>query len=475
LAAARSLVAAYPLDERGHARVAQALERNGRAAEAHAYIEDARQRLSHQLGLPIAKCLAERPEEPGAAKAECTRLPAVHVAVSSPLRCHQVKRPLLAISPLGFAPEGEAQKAIALYAAATLTDLLWRNGVCDLTEAEQSASHEIAPPPASYVVRGALTQIESGLHLALRCEDVNAASLIWSGRFGPDRQSGKQLNSWTMHAAGAIPAAIQTAEMRRARQENAEQDVHGLLLRALAQASALEPLANRSALALLGKALTEAPDEPRALALAAWCHAQRCVYNWSDAAEGDRGHAARLAKEAACLGHDDPSCLTFLAAAHSLVGDHRSAAALLGQALQINPHAAWTQTRGGYLALYHDQPTRAARHFRAALRLAPLDPASFNSMAGLGIAQHLLGEHDQAITWMERALALNPRAVWIQRNLVPAYIAARRQADAERGLQTLLAAHPKLSVTAVCDALVFSRPTMNRIADGLTRAGLPRT
>ena len=93
---------------------------------------------------------------------------------------------------------------------------------------------------------------------------------------------------------------------------------------------------------------------------------------------------------------------------------------------------------------------------------------------GLGVAQYMLGDYAQAITWMERSLALSPRAVWIQRNLVPAYVGAGRMADASHGVQVLLGEYPGLSVAAVQEALVFSRPTLRRIGEDLSRAGLPR-
>lgn len=70
---------------------------------------------------------------------------------------------------------------------------------------------------------------------------------------------------------------------------------------------------------------------------------------------------------------------------------------------------------------------------------------------------------------MEKGLALNPRAIWINRNLAPAYAAAGRQQDAERSVRALLDEYSKISVAAVLDAMIMSRPTMMQIADGLAR------
>jgi hypothetical protein len=61
---ARSLVARYPLDEWGHARVAQALKLDGRPSEARAYLETTRQALSLEFGLPPASVMVDIPDEP---------------------------------------------------------------------------------------------------------------------------------------------------------------------------------------------------------------------------------------------------------------------------------------------------------------------------------------------------------------------------------------------------------------------------
>jgi hypothetical protein len=63
----------------------------------------------------------------------------------------------------------------------------------------------------------------------------------------------------------------------------------------------------------------------------------------------------------------------------------------------------------------------------------------------------------------------------VQRNLVPAYVAAGRQTDAERGVLALTGENRTLSVAAVREAMVFSRSTMTGISKGLSQAGLSLT
>ena len=271
--------------------------------------------------------------------------------------------------------------------------------------------------------------------------------------------------------ANAIAVAMEAAYGATA----GTSDLRARLTRARSLTGALQPRANTQALELLKEILAENADEPTALALAAWCHAQRAVYNWSAAPDQDKVEAKYLATAATKAGFDDPDSLTTIAAARTLVADRNGAAVLLDRSLRLDCGAAQTHIRSGWLANYVDAPSRAARHFRAAIRMAPLSPGRFNALAGLGVAHFIRGEHMQAANRMEQALALNPAATWIFRNLIPAYAAVGDWKRAEAGLAELLQDYPNLTVAAVCEAMVFSPAMINRIADGLCRAGLSRT
>jgi DNA-binding SARP family transcriptional activator/tetratricopeptide (TPR) repeat protein len=468
LAAARQLVTQHPADEWGHARVSQALERVGRGAEARIYAEAARQALSRELDLPAASIMTKLPPAP------CVPANLRH---AEPIKPGGVTRPLLGVLPLHVLPDDESLQAMARHVTSELTGGLWRSDVCDVVECDgPTTPQEERSPTLTYAVRGSLVWLDEGVKLSLRCETSHNGAVLWFARFDSDGCIAPRIAGWIAgwigRAVGAIHSSIQIAEINQARQQLQPQ-AHDLMLDAYALSGALEPDANRRALTLLREVLDGAPDEPRALALAAWCHAQRSVYNWTDDAAGDRNEAERFADAATVLSTNDPNNLTIIGTARCLVGDLTGARGLLCRALQLNPYSSWAQSRSGWLANYLDQPDRAIRSFRAAMQLAPLDPGTFNSMIGLGVAHFVKRQFRPAIDWMEKGLSLNPRAIWAYRNLVPAYIAAGKPAEAERGARAMLSVYPSLSLAAVARAMVFSRPTMARISDGLYRSGLP--
>jgi DNA-binding SARP family transcriptional activator/tetratricopeptide (TPR) repeat protein len=455
LAAARRLVAHDPWNEWGHARVVQSLERCGRLADAAAYAAAARQSLSLELGVPESEVLAPPPPPPQAAGDGPSR---ARTAAS---------RLAIQLEPLRLLPSDEDSAALAAQVTAGLGLGLWRCRAWDVLDPNWSA--QAAPgesPEADFAVRGALVRWGNAVQLSLRCVHLRRGAVVWFGQFEPERPSAQTLGKWVDGAVDAIGTSIRGTDHAH--------DTVNRLVTARSLATVLQPAANRQAVDLLSAVLNEDADEPGALALAAWCYAQRAVYNWSSNPDQDRGEARRYAAMATRTGMEDPECLTTIATARTLVADRNGAEVLLDRALRLDPLASGAHVRAGWLANYGDEPARAMRHFRMASRLAPLDKGSFNCLTGLGVAHFIRGDQSQAIRRMEQALALNPKAIWIYRNLVPAYAAAGDRPKAEDGVRALLDAHPHLTVAAVCDAMVFSPVVMARIAEGLHWAGLPR-
>jgi DNA-binding SARP family transcriptional activator len=455
LAAARRLVAHDPWNEWGHARVVQSLERCGRLADAAAYVAATRQSLSLELGVPESEVLAAKPPPP--ADGEGPRRPQTSAS-----------RAAIQLEPLRLLPSDEDSVALAAQVTAGLGLGLWRRRAWDVLDPNWSAqARPDESPEADFAVRGALVRWGNAVQLSLRCVHVRRGAVVWFGQFDPERPSAQTLAKWVDGAVDAIGTAIRGSDHAH--------DTVNRLVTARSLAAVLQPAANRQAVDLLSAALDEDADEPSALALAAWCYAQRAVYNWSSNPDQDRGEARRYAAMATRTGMEDPECLTTIATARTLVADRNGAEVLLDRALRLDPLASGAHVRAGWLANYGDEPARAMRHFRMASRLAPLDKSSFNCLTGLGVAHFIRGDQSQAIRRMEQALALNPKAIWIYRNLIPAYAAAGDRPKAEDGVRALLDAHPHLTVAAVCDAMVFSPIVMARIAEGLHWAGLPRS
>jgi adenylate cyclase len=97
----------------------------------------------------------------------------------------------------------------------------------------------------------------------------------------------------------------------------------------------------------------------------------------------------------------------------------------------------------------------------------------FNSHVGIGSAHFIRGRYGEAASWLDKACLANPKALWIHRVLAPAYVYAGRQEQAEASVRKLITADPGITAEAAAQAHVFERDVLDRIAEGLRRAGLP--
>lgn len=326
-----------------------------------------------------------------------------------------------------------------------------------------------------YVLEGSVRKSGSRVRITGQLVDASTGHHIWADRFDGNLDDLFDLqDEITTSVIGAIQPSIRAAETGRSQRKRPDSfDAYDFYMQALPHVASLERKGNTKGIGLLEQALQLEPDYAAALAMAAWCHAQRCVYNWTEDPDTESRLTLQLANKAVKLAGNDAFALSMLGAAHTLVREFKIAYELLQRALELDPNCAWSWNRLGWLNSYLDRPTESIECLERAIRLSPLDPINFNCFAGLGAAYLLQGRCDESVRWLEKALAANPEARWIYRPLIPAYVFAGRMDEARRGLALLLQEYPSLTCETVRTAMLYSARTMDRICDGLAQAGLP--
>ena len=157
-----------------------------------------------------------------------------------------------------------------------------------------------------------------------------------------------------------------------------------------------------------------------------------------------------------------------------LHGDTGRAQHFVDRALALDPNHAWAWTRRGFLNVYTGDPTTAITCFERAGKLSPLDPFSFNSFIGLGLANFSLGRIEEAVQWTRRAMREKSGMTWAYRDLAAFLAHAGRIDEARDALAKLVANRPYLTIAGVADALRFMEPSLlARYLEGLRIAGLP--
>ncbi len=326
----------------------------------------------------------------------------------------------------------------------------------------------------AYVLEGSVQRAGGRLRITVQLIETAGGSHLWAERYdGALDDIFKLQDRITEQVAGALLPSIQLAEIERARRKR-PQDVgaYDQTMRALPHVWMLEQAEATKALDLLDQALAIDPDYSLALALAAWCWAQRSVYNWHLDIAHAKAEALRLAEHAAGQSNDDPMILAVLGTVHTFARNYGTARVLLQRAIVLDPNAAWALSRLGWLEVYADRAEAAFPHFQRALRLSPLDPMNFNNYAGLASAHQVAGNDNAAADLFTRALEERPNALWIHRNLAPALLAAGRLEEARISQNALLATYPDLTIRRFKEAMVFSPRTLERISALLRQLGI---
>lgn len=328
---------------------------------------------------------------------------------------------------------------------------------------------------ARYHLGGAIRGAGAQTHLTMRLVDTETGRQIWAHR--ADGVLHDDIAT-TEHLAARIAAALQPclrlAEIDRAlRKSAAHLGAHDLALRAMPGVLSLDASGNARALEMLDRAMEEDPNQPLALALAAWAHVQRAVYYFTDAPQQERARSLELTRRARALG-GDATVLAILGNALSLLNEFDAADLVTRKALAIDGGSAWAWSRSGWIDVYKGEPQSATERFKIALDLAPHDPLAFNSMVGIGCALFTAGQYAEGARWQERALAEHPSASWVHRTLCPAHVLAGQVREARRSLDGLRQHYPDLTLSEVQRGMPPLPPSQcDLVVGALQEAGLP--
>ena len=337
----------------------------------------------------------------------------------------------------------------------------------------RSVSRELG---VRYLLEGSLRKAGERVRITAQLIDAATGTHLWA-----DSYNGVLSNIFDFEdeiaerVAGALRPSIRAAEIALAKRKRPENlAAYDLVLKALPHLWAHRRDDNAEAIRLLDQARKLDPGYARATAVAAWARAQHVVYNWTTEIDAHRAEGSRLIEAAAETIGDDPTGLTALATAVTLLtGDLDRAYYFIDRALKLDPNHAWAWTRRGFISVYRGEAEEAILSFERSLRLSPLDPFSFNSFIGLGLSNFALGKPDEAVQWTRRAMREKVGMTWAYRDLATFLANAGKIDEAKAALAKLMETRPYLNLSDVANALSFMDPDLlRRYVEGLRIAGL---
>jgi tetratricopeptide (TPR) repeat protein len=166
--------------------------------------------------------------------------------------------------------------------------------------------------------------------------------------------------------------------------------------------------------------------------------------------------------------------LTLAAGALTLARRLEEADLLIEQALALDPWLGIAWIRRGWASAYRGDADAALRELTTALHIMPIDPFRHLSYIGIGCAHFAAERYDRAARWVRAGLDAEPGSFWAARVLAAAAVRAGAKSEARRVVKQTLRRDPGLTVDIAHKAWPFPPHFMERLADALEEAGLPR-
>jgi TolB-like protein/Tfp pilus assembly protein PilF len=327
-----------------------------------------------------------------------------------------------------------------------------------------------------YVLEGSVRKAGARIRITGQLIDAQSGAHLWADRFDGALEDIFDLQDQiASRVVGEVAPALEEAEITRAARKVSNLEAYDYYLRGLAALPGyyLENLTD--AQSLLAKAVALDPK----LAIAWATQAFRCVGTKSMVRDSDPARNAAEAEHAARtalrLDRNDARVLAFSGHSLGFVCRHyEEAAALLEEAVRLDPNLAVGWTWRGTSRNRFGQPELAISDLERAMRLSPRDAFMFLTHGQMAAAHLFAGRYDEAVQWADSSLRLLPHHVTAHRVLVAAHALAGRTDAARRTWLVYRKLDPETRLTTLSERLAIpSGPSLAKFAEGLRLAGMP--
>ena len=301
-----------------------------------------------------------------------------------------------------------------------------------------------------YLLEGSVRKAGGRVRITAQLIDASDRTHLWADRFEGSLEDVFDLQDKVASTvAGVIEPTLQAAETARFRSRpTTDLTAYDLFLRALAHSLSYERDQVTQAVDLLQQVIERDPLYGPALALAAHCHRNFAVMNWTEDPEAVRLTSVGLARQALRVGPDDPDVLGRAAVTLGYFGeDIGVAVGLIERCLALNPSYARAWHWSGLLRVFAGQPERALDDFQNYLRLSPRDRIT-GYMNSIGEAYFFCRRFDEAAAHLLGSLERAPGFPITYRVLASCYAHMGRLDEAREVVRRLRAITPAVTEAA---------------------------
>jgi TolB-like protein/Flp pilus assembly protein TadD len=327
-----------------------------------------------------------------------------------------------------------------------------------------------------YLLEGSVRKAANRIRITAQLIEADTGAHLWAERYDrPLDDVFAVQDEITLSVVGAIEPSLRAAEMERSKRKRPESlDAYDAFLRGLAHFHVFTEASYTQAYQCLQTAIAIDPAYAPALALAALCKVRQCFYGWIPWSEAEVQEAVRLARAAVEAGRDDAVALAHSSGVLAYFGaDYDLAISLAERAAALNPNSAEVRGGVGRTAVLCGLVDDGIRHIEEAMKLSPLDPATYQFCYFIALAHLFAGRFDDAVSWCERAVNDNPAYISGHRVLAASLAHLGRLEEARAAVRKVLSLQPTSTIERAARAGYRKPEHMALWLDGLRKAGLP--
>ena len=330
-----------------------------------------------------------------------------------------------------------------------------------------------------YVLEGSVRKAGDQVRITGQLLDATSGMHIWGDRFDGGLEDVFALQDRiTASVVGAVLPRLEKAEIERAARKPTENlRAYDYYLRGLASFRRFSSQGTMDeALRLFLRAIELDPEFAFAHTMAACCYGARKATGCMSDFAADVPETDRLVRRAVALGADDAFTLAGSGwAVAYVVCDLDTGRALIDRALALNPNVADGWLWGGWIKVWLGEPDDAIAWIERAMRFSPLNPYLWIAQVAAAHACFFAGRHDESSSYAAMALQSAPEhPVGLRIHAASSALAGQLE-QARKSVASLLQRNPTLRVFGVKEVLGPYRRVQDvwKYQEGLRRAGLP--
>jgi adenylate cyclase len=327
-----------------------------------------------------------------------------------------------------------------------------------------------------YVLEGSVRKSGNRIRITGQLIDAASGAHLWADRYDGALEDVFELQDRVAASVvGAIAPSVHQAEMERAkRKPTSSLDAYDYFLCARAAHLQCTKEATDQAVGLYEQAIALDPQfAPAHGGLAAVLN-QRISWAWSADPEADKSQAIAYAKSALRLGRQD----AWVLAQSGLVLFAQSrevelADSLLDEAIRLDPNRNSGWLWGGWAKSILGDHQTAIHYFQRALRLSPLDPSIFFAHDGLAFAHFFLGNYQEGLKCAADALRHHPTYVQGLRITMACHAMLGNIEAAQKLWQQVALLTPSASVSLARKRSAYRGQELAKLLEAFRLAGMP--